>query len=123
MIQRSPLKRRTVPMKAKRSQPRRGPMRDRGYMAWLKERWCVSCWRNGGPLNGHHAFSGVIDPAHTENNGMRSKGPDSSCAPLCRVHHREYDSGRAAFEAKYGIDMKNEAAAHWAAYQLRSRLR
>jgi hypothetical protein len=52
------------------------------------------------------------EAAHTQNNGMGSKGPDSSCAPLCRKHHREYDSGREAFEAKYGIDMK-QLAADW----------
>jgi hypothetical protein len=59
-----------------------------------------------------------IDPAHTANNGMGSKGPDSSCAPLCRVHHREYDAGRAAFEEKYGLDMAKEAAAHFRLYRL-----
>lgn len=58
-----------------------------------------------------------IDPAHTENNGMSSKGPDSSCVPLCRSHHLEYDSGREAFESKYGIDMKAIAAAYWERYQ------
>lgn len=54
-----------------------------------------------------------VDPAHTENNGMSSKGPDSSCGPLCRVHHNEYDAGRAAFEKKYRVDMKAVAADHW----------
>ena len=40
------------------------------------------------------------DPAHTQGNGMSSKGPDSSCVPLCRKHHRDFDSGRKAFEKK-----------------------
>jgi len=55
----------------------------------------------------------LSDPAHTANNGMRSKGPDSSCAPLCREHHQEYDAGRKAFEAKYQIGMRAVAAGNW----------
>ena len=60
----------------------------------------------------------IIDPAHTQNNGGSSKGPDSSCAPLCRAHHMEYDNGREAFEEKYGIDMAREAAIHWEIFTL-----
>jgi hypothetical protein len=48
---------------------------------------------------------------------MRSKGPDSSCVPLCRKHHDEYDAGRKAFEKKYGVSMKALAAEHYARYQ------
>lgn len=56
-------------------------------------------------------LNSAVDTAHTQNNGTSSKGPDSSCAPLCRTHHREYDAGRKAFEKKYGVDMKAVAAA------------
>ena len=70
-----------------------------------------------GRLQCHYAGAGYSDPAHTENNGMRSKGPDSSCAPLCRKHHREYDAGRKAFETKYEIDMKTTAAKYWKRYE------
>lgn len=61
-------------------------------------------------------FQSIIDPAHTVNNGGSSKGPDSSCAPLCRRHHQEYDSGRLDFEATYGLDMKATAARWYAIY-------
>lgn len=92
-------------MKARRRGQRRGPERDPDYMAWLsQENSCLICKVD------------CPDPAHTINNGMRSKGPDSSCVPLCRTHHAEYDSGRAAFETKYGVSMKAEAAAHFAVY-------
>lgn len=47
---------------------------------------------------------------------MRSKGPDSSCASLCRKHHGEYDSGCEAFERKYGLNMKVIAAMQYMAY-------
>ncbi len=119
MIQRASLQRSTKPIRRKRTKPRRGPLRDRAYMNWLKERDCCVCAKSAPWVKGHRQMGVQIDPAHTENNGMRSKGPDSSCAPLCRFpHHREYDAGRKAFEMKYGVDMKNEAAAHWAAWQL-----
>lgn len=69
------------------------------------------------------------DACHTENGGMRMKGPDSSCAPLCREHHDQYDGraklpngkvGRVEFERYYGVDMRAMAAAWWDLYQRRS---
>lgn len=103
-----------TPIKQKRSKPRRGPMRDAKYRKWLAEEICAveailtepDCVYVGR----------AADPAHTENNGMRSKGPDSSCASLCRKHHEEYDSGREAFERKYGLNMKAIGAMQYTAY-------
>ena len=101
-----------TPIKKRRSKPRRGPLRDKGYRDWLRGRFICMADRNG-----WRDCSGVMDPAHTENNGMGSKGPDSSCVPLCRTHHREYDAGRKAFEKKYKVNMKLIAAQKWAEYQ------
>ena len=86
--------------KTKRS-IRRGPLRCKPYREWLKNRVCCVSFVFG------------CDPCHTENNGMSSKGPDSSCVPLVRSLHREYDAGREAFEAKYGIDMKKTTRDYW----------
>lgn len=120
---------RRTPVRKKRSKPRRGPMRDKGYRNWLKEQPCAVSDRiplaNGHVITFPKPVPGVFtfdceqqtDPAHTVNNGMGSKGPDSSCAPLCRKHHREYDAGREAFENKYGVDMKKIAAQNWARYE------
>jgi len=57
---------------------------------------------------------------------MGTKAPDSTCAPLCRHHHDEFDGRRrvtnesidphAAFEARYAIDMRAVAAAHYTEY-------
>lgn len=89
----------------RRTKPRRGPLRDPAYRRYLRDKPCVVCgWLK-------------CDAAHTENNGLSSKGPDSSCVPLCRDHHREYDSGRAAFEARRKRDMREIAAKWWAKYQ------
>ena len=69
------------------------------------------------------------DPAHTERGGMSMKGPDSSCAPLCRFHHNQFDGkvklangevGRRAFEDFYHIDMQAIAKAWWEAYLKKS---
>jgi len=97
----------------KRAKARRGPMRDPKYRQWCRYHDCVvqphqDC-RYAGDGNGS-------DPAHTQNNGTSSKGPDSSCVPLCRKHHDEYDAGREAFEKKYGVDMKALAAEHYARF-------
>lgn len=98
-----------------RSKPRRGPRRDRGYRKWLNGQLCcvLDRWES--------YFQGCCDqtssdPAHTQNNGTSSKGPDSSCVPLCRKHHREYDAGRKAFEHKYGLNMRKIAAEYYAEY-------
>ncbi len=84
-------------------------MRDAGYREWLGDQFCKAC-----PQWDQLTFS---DAAHTENNGMGSKGPDSSCVPLCRKHHREYDAGRKVFEKKYRLDMKAIAKEYYQAYK------
>lgn len=98
-----------------RANPRKGPMRDPGYRRWLRiERFCYIA---GAVIGGQcEPFPFNPDPAHTQNNGMGSKGPDSSCVPLCRRHHSEYDRDRKAFERKYGICMAEIAKEHYARY-------
>lgn len=86
-------------------------MRDKKYRQWISIKNCVACQRT----SMHYC-----EAAHTENNGMSSKGPDSSCAPLCAKHHLEYDAGREAFEKKYNVDMQKVAAEHYARYEQES---
>lgn len=81
-------------------------MRDIGYLAFLRDKPCVVCERPW------------CDAAHTVNNGMSSKGADSSCVPLCRAHHQEYDSGRQRFEEKYQLDMREVSASWYRIYAL-----
>lgn len=108
-MKRTALKRSAKPIKAKRSKPRRvAVLRDPKYMAWLREtRACLVCVRT----------CGRTEAAHTKVNGTASKGPDPSCVPLGRGHHMElHRIGVKDFEAKYGIDLKREAEAHYLAY-------
>jgi hypothetical protein len=100
--------RRTVPVRRRRLTPRRGPLRSKAF------RWFVSLH----PCHVCRCFPS--DPCHTKNNGTSSKGPDSGCANLCRVHHDEYDAGREAFERKYGVDMQAQAARLWLIWNARS---
>ncbi len=114
-IKRSPVKRSRTPIKKKRAKPRRGPMRDPEYRAWCRWQMCVVLVK-AATFYGCCDQLSLCDAAHTENNGMRSKGPDSSCVSLCRKHHVEYDRGRKAFEEKYEIDMRAAARASYDDY-------
>ena len=107
------------PMIRKRTKPRRGAELEPNYGAFLHEHgFCVGCFPTWS-VAFHYPIRPTnydCDGAHTENGGMSMKGPDRSRAPLCRVHHREYDAGRKAFELKYGVDMRSKAAAWYALY-------
>ena len=111
-------------VRKKRATPRRvSVLRDRGYLAWLKERSCVACRKYPGQKRWSNDFEYpkflFIDPAHGPVNGRGSKGPDNEAIPLCRYHHDEMERLRwPAFEAKYGFSREQEAAAHWTAFQL-----
>lgn len=106
MLRRKPIKR--------RRKARRGPLRDPKYRAWLRRFCCML----RGQDNFRSCDSWQVDPAHTGRvNGMSSKAGDDTCLPLCRKHHAEYDSGRVAFEKKYGVDMKALAKEYWTRYQ------
>lgn len=93
ITRRAQIKRTTAPRKSRKA--RRGPWRSEKYRRWIADHCCLIC---GYP---------ETQAAHTVNNGMSSKGPDSSCVPLCPTHHQEYDRNRAAFEIKHGnFDMQ-----------------
>jgi hypothetical protein len=109
-MKRSALKRSQKPIPKKRSKPRRGPMRDAGYLRWLHEKNCA-------------AFVPIIcqlfrrESSHGPVNGMSQKGPDSGAILLCGHHHREqHRIGWPAFEAKYGFSRAEKAAGLYAEY-------
>jgi hypothetical protein len=91
-------------------------MRDPKYRKWLMGRQCVLLTVPNACFVGCCDQLTPRDPCHTVNNGMRSKGADSSCVPLCRKHHLEFDAGREAFQAKYGVDMQGLAHMYYADY-------
>ena len=99
---------RIVPVRKMRLQPRRGPDRSPGYLAWIRTLGCVVCARFNGA-------STVVEAAHTNalgSRGMGQKTSDFSAIPLCAAHHREnLDSyhrlGENGFSHKHGIDLKD----------------
>ena len=118
-----------APVRLERGIRRVSVVRDPGYLDWLKQRPCVACVKAGlpRPMPGSVCIqwprTATIDPAHTVNNGLATKGPDSSCIPLCRHHHDEMDgrlstqvTTKKQFAAKYGLDLAEESAAHYALY-------
>ena len=118
----NPIVRKTV-VKKKRAKPRKGPMRNKGYREYLRVQPCVACTVSGFDFSGAYRSFIYREASHTVNNGMKSKGPDSSCIPLCRYHHDEMDgrlstaiTTKKAFAKKYGLDLKREAATHYLAY-------
>lgn len=134
MIRRTPLPARTKPLKrtpiarsnnrpnVKRPGPARrvSVVRDRNYLDWLKEQFCVvsqSLFVRG--LTQYvYALPVIIDPAHGPVNGMSSKGPDSGAIPLTREYHEEQTRiGWPAFEKKYSIDRAAIAAEHYARFK------
>lgn len=54
--------------------------------------------------------AGQIVAHHVSTGGMGTKCSDYETVPLCNEHHREiHDKGKRIFQAKYGIDLKEEA--------------
>lgn len=100
----------------KRRATRRGPWRCEKYRRWIASMECAICGDER------------TQESHTVNNGRSSKGPDSSCVPLCVKHHDELDGRtkmpygyvRGAFEALYGVDLAEIAASLFAVWQARN---
>lgn len=117
-----PQKRKPIP-RVRKGPARRGPMRDPAYGRWCAKQPCAVTGSRPGSLVWLGKFGNVIaiiDPAHTQGNGMSSKGPDWSCVPLIRQLHNELDHELgtvAAFNEKYKVDMKALAAEHFARYE------
>ena len=46
-----------------------------------------------------------IDPCHTGPHGTSQKACDLTCIPLCRQHHREFDTAPYKFAEKFKLDI------------------
>ena len=123
MIRRTPLARsqkplKRTPVKKRRTGPaRRGPMRDKGYLAWLRtDTCCVACRLTRGGAE-RYSCQSPPDAAHGPVNGASQKGPDNGAIGLGAPHHREqHRIGWPAFEAKYRFSREGEARKLYAAY-------
>jgi hypothetical protein len=113
---------RTKPVNRRRPGPKRkGLIRLPDYRAWLNQQPCLACIE----LRRRALDNEELPPplpmfshaSHTENNGLSSKGADTSCVSLCPQHHTEYDRNRITFELKYDLVMKQQAAALYARFR------
>jgi len=86
------------PQRRAASSTRKGPWRDRAYLAWIREMPCIAC--------------GVEDrseAAHTgRDGGMSMKASDYSCVPLCSDCHTQapgayHRVGKRAFEQRHRL--------------------
>lgn len=88
MITRSPIRKR-------RAGTRRGPLRDKDYLEFLRRQCCALLCN----------CAGWTEAAHGPVNGMCSKGPDNEAIPLCMRHHREqHHCGINEFQRRYHFD-------------------
>jgi hypothetical protein len=98
-----------TPIKRKRSKPRRGPVRDPKYLAWIREQPCCLCTYldlkaqqfidavreiagTGADITTHvsaHRQATPTEAAHVGQRGLGQKCSDRETIPLCGVeHHR-----------------------------------
>ncbi len=88
-MKRSPLKRKPMRRRAKRSKyAMRG--RDTPYMLWVKTLRCAAKtyampWR----VDAETACSWVTEADHMGDRGLGRKADDRTCVPMCVAHHRE----------------------------------
>ncbi len=102
---------------------RRAEMRKRNFPdRKIVAPWCLVALRLAEYQRAHGAkmipagwtkcWAGEPDPAHVvHSRGMGGCNSDKTLVvDLCRGHHGEQEGRSAAFEAKYGIDLRAEAA-------------
>ena len=88
------------PQRRANSPTRRGPPRDEGYKAWIREMPCIAC-----------GVEGRSEAAHTgTDGGMSMKASDYSCVPLCSDCHTQapgayHRIGKRAFEQRCGLSL------------------
>ncbi len=117
----------TKPIPHKRSNPRRGPLKDPAYLNWIRLLPCLCCEKED---RRHEAFKAIIqgrgiadvtthvaypnqqtrtEAAHVGDRGLGQKCSDHEAIPLCAAgHHRlgEWSAHRMGknFWAHHGLD-------------------
>ena len=93
----------TVHPRSPRRRPRtcrRGPVRDRKYLAWIRSLPCCHC-----------GATRDVEAAHTgSDGGMRQKASDTSCVPLCHDCHQSAAVSYHRNRKELGIDFPALAA-------------
>ena len=94
-------KRKDRQARPRRPRLRRADARNPEHLVWIRSLPCA--------IRGCTSRTGS-QAAHVRMNtggGMGMKPPDRRTVPLCHEHHHEqHQIGRAAFDAKYGLDFR-----------------
>jgi hypothetical protein len=86
------------PQQRATSPTRKGPPRDKAYLAWIREMPCIAC-----------GVAGRSEAAHTgTDGGMSQKASDYSVVPLCADCHTQapgayHRAGKGTFERQHGL--------------------
>jgi hypothetical protein len=93
------------PQRRATSPTRKGPPRDKTYLAWIREMPCIACGVEGRSVAAHTGTDG----------GMSQKASDYSCVPLCADCHTQapgayHRAGRGTFERRHGLSFAGAVA-------------
>ncbi len=93
-----------TPIRKRRPGKRRGPIRDKAYLAWIQTFPCFVCFK----AMIHWIPAVPSEAAHLAPSGLGQKCSDRETGPLCSAHHR---TGRDShhvlgkrFWAHHGLD-------------------
>jgi hypothetical protein len=78
----------TRPRARRPGPPRRGRVRDREYLAWIRQFSCVVCIPPSSNWWMPFCGSTVSEAAHVGQRGLGQKCSDRETIPLCAEHHR-----------------------------------
>jgi len=112
MLKRSPIARRT-PVKARRSKPRRGRVRDFAYLAFIGYQPCFLCVMLG------LKQTSPTEVAHVGTRGLSQKSSDRETLPMCGdTHHQHGPESQhvlgKSFWAHHGVE-RDGLLAHYQA--------
>jgi len=86
--------------------PKTERLRSPRHKAWIRTLPCSVPYCRSRDIEAHHVREGA---------GTAIKPSDSSCTPLCFLHHQEgHRVGWRTFEARYQLDLSAIAARLWA---------
>lgn len=93
-------------------QPKPTTWRSDKYLKWIRQQPCIVTQLCSGKSEAHH--EDIL-----KSGGTACKGHDSTCLPLCRLHHAErHQMGRDTFFERWAIDPAFEIVRHLTRYMV-----
>lgn len=93
--------------------PKTERLRSPRHLVYVRSLPCSVPGCKRGDIHAHHLRKGA---------GTALKPSDAFTVPLCLAHHDEgHSAGWRTFEVRYGLDLSDIAARHWAESNLQHR--